>query len=361
MTSYLYEYIYLLVCAIFLLTFLKRYRIPDIVFNNQVVSSVVNFIVIILTIFIGTRPVYVGSDTVQYTQHYQFILGEPFSWTNNAENLLFDNLFAFFGSLYLEIDVFFIVIAAIYFMCIAIATKKLFPQNQEIAFFSYLVAFSTYSYGTDGIKAGAGAAIFLVALAYRDRKALSILLALISIGFHHSMVVVVYAYIISYFYKNTKMYFYGWILATLIAIAHIGVFQEFFASYADDKGKDYLTISDGFMTGFRPDFILYSAMPVLVGYIMYIKRNVRDTIYELWLRMYLMTNSVWMLCMYASYTNRIAYLSWFMYPFVLLYPYLAMNVGPYQVKEGKIVVKYHMWFTIFMVVVYYGLLPLIRG
>lgn len=358
---FLYEYIYLLVCAIFLLTFLEKYKMPDCFAKKQVLASTIVLTVLTLIIFIGTRPEFVGSDTTQYIQGYYFFRGESFRWVSDAENLLFDNLYAFLGCMDLDIVVFFLIIATIYFSSIAIATKKLFPQNQEIALFSYLVAFSTFSYATDGIKAGAGAAIFLVALAYRDKKILSIMLTLASVGFHHSMVVAVYAYIISYFYKNTKMYFYGWVFATLIAIAHIGVFQEIFASYADERGKDYLTGAGGFMTGFRPDFILYSAMPVLVGYIMYIKRNIRNDIYELWLRMYLTTNSVWMLCMYASYTNRIAYLSWFMYPFVLLYPYLAMNVGPYQVKEGKKVVKYHLWFTVFMVVVYYGLLPLMRG
>lgn len=359
-TSYLYECIYLLVCAMFLLSALGKYKIPDGQVVNRTFSTTIVFISIILTIVIGFRPIDVGSDTVQYTQLYYFVHGEPFRWVANTDNILFDNLFAFLGSLNFEIVVFFVIIAAIYFSCIAIASKKLFPHNQEIAFFSYLVAFSTFSYCTDGIKAGAGAAIFLVALANREKKMLSILLALASVGFHHSMVVAVYAYIISYFYKNTKMYFYGWAFATFIAIAHIGVFQELFAGYADDKGKDYLTTSDGFMTGFRPDFILYSAMPVLVGYVMYFKRGIRHATYELWLRMYLTVNSVWMLCMYASYTNRIAYLSWFMYPFVLLYPYLAMTIGSNQLKEGRKVIKYHMCFTVLMVFVYYGLMRFIH-
>lgn len=357
--SYLYQYIYLIVCAYLLLFALRRYRDTDDLKKN-VIKPLIVLMVITLTVFIGTRPVNVGSDTIQYIQHYYFAQGEAFEWDSETDNLFFDNLFAYLGSLDLDISVFFLIIAAIYFTCIAIASKKLFPQNQEIAFFSYLVAFSTFSYATDGIKAGAGAAIFLVALAYCDKKILSILLALISVGFHHSMVVVVYAYIISYFCKNTKMYFYGWVFATLVAIAHIGVFQEIFASYADDKGKGYLT-GESFLTGFRPDFIIYSAMPIVVGYIMYVKRKLRNPIYELLLRLYMTTNSVWMLCMYASYTNRIAYLSWFMYPLVLLYPYLSMNIGTFQKSEGKRVIEYHLYFTLFMQFVYYGILSLRHG
>ncbi len=359
--KYLYEYIYLFICIFFLIWYLRDYKIPNVSNGKQKgISLTIFIIVVVFSTLIGIRPMSVGSDTIQYAQQYYFVKGEPFSWQSNTDNILFDNLFAFFGSLNLDISSFFIFIATIYFSCIAFASKKMFPQNTEIAFFSYLVAFSTFSYGTDGIKAGAGAAIFLVAMAYREKKMTSILLALISIGFHHSMVVAVYAYIISLLYKNTRMYFFGWAFATVIAIMHINVFQEIFAGFADETGKDYLTTSDGYMTGFRPDFILYSAMPVLIGYIMFVKRMVRNDVYEFLLRIYLTTNSVWMLCMYASYTNRIAYLSWFMYPFVLLYPYLSISLGPYQVKETKTVVQYHMWFTAFMVIIYYGLMPLLR-
>ena len=352
---YLYSYIYLIVCSLFLVVY-SNYYTKSVSNTSKVnVSALLVFFVPILAVFIGTRPESVGSDTTQYMQLYEFEQGRVFQWDKDAQNLIFDNLFSLFSSWELDIEWFFILIAMIYFGSIAVACKKLFPQKQEIAFFSCLLAFSTFSYATDGIKAGAAASIFLVALAYRRNMALSVALALLSIGFHHSMKVVAYAYVIVYFYKNTKMYFYGWLFATFIAIAHIGAFQEIFASYADEKGKDYLA-GGGFMTGFRPDFILYSAMPIVVGYIMYVKRKIRNDAYELWLRLYLMTNSIWMLCMYASYTNRIAYLSWFLYPIVLIYPYLNNNMGTFRKKEGRNVIMYHMLFTIFMEIVYYGLM-----
>lgn len=354
----IYQYIYLIPTAIILLLFVGRSRTP----NSQQTpvsrfSPLCIAIVLLLTFFIGLRPEFVGSDTTQYMQMYAYFKNVLFQFNVNVENLIFDNLFNYFGSLGFDISVLFILIAFIYFGCILIAVRKMFPQNQELAFLSYLVAFSTFSYGTDGIKAGAAAAIFLCALAYRDNKFLTIALALASVGFHHSMLVVVYAYILSSFYKQTKYYFYGWIVAVLLAIGHIGVFQTIFASYADDKAQVYLNSGGaGYMTGFRPDFILYSAGPVFVGYLMYYIRGIRNAVYELWLRMYLTMNSVWMLCMYASYTNRIAYLSWFMYPIVLLYPYFGMYRDDNQLVEGKKVAEYHMWFTIFMVVVYYGIL-----
>lgn len=359
MIEFIYQCIYLIIATVLLYYYINRFVLQGYYQDAErpTTSTLCIFLIIALSVFIGFRPQFVGSDTTQYMQEYAFLIGNRFDFDWELENPLFYNLFKLCASLNLNVSVFLFIIAAIYFSCIYIACRRLFPQNQEITYLSYLVAFSTFSYGTDGIKAGAGAAIFLVALAYKEKLWLTVLLALISIGVHHSMKVVVYAYIICALIKNTKIYFWGWLCALLIAAAHISVFQELFASYTDETGRSYLS-GGSFMTGFRPDFILYSSVPVVIGYIMYFKRNFRDEIYEMWLRMYMLTNSVWMLCMYASYTNRIAYLSWFMFPVVLLYPYYAIYSNDNQQIEGVKVTKYHLWFTLFMELIYYGYLQL---
>lgn len=183
--------------------------------------------------------------------------------------------------------------------------KKIFRSNLLVSFLTCLTAFSTFSYGTNGIKAGAAASIFLCTLAYKYKLLLSILLAFLSWGFHHSMSIVLIAYFCSYFFRKTKWYFYIW-GALILAALHVEFFQILFSGYTDQKGSRYLlTDEDSFVTGFRLDFILYSAVPVIIGYLIKFKRHVNDEIYDLWLRMYLLTNSVWMMCIYASFTNRI--------------------------------------------------------
>lgn len=353
--EFIYQSIYLAIGTLILFSVLNKSQLPDNSVNKATNTSPLCLVlVVILTLFVGFRPVQVGADTTQYFQQYYWLDGKSFELVQNAENPLFDNFMAFARSYGFDISAVFIPMALIYFGGMYLACKKLFSNNQKIAFVTCLVAFSTFAYGVNGMKAGAAGSLFLVALAYREKKWLSIGLTLFTVGIHHSMVVVAYAYIISYFYRNTKMYFYGWILALFIATAHITVFQTLFMNYADDKGKEYL-MGDGFMTGFRPDFILYSAMPVFVGYYMLFKKKIVNDVYELWLRMYLTTNSVWMLCMYASYTNRIAYLSWFMYPIVLIMPYYAIYTSDNQLITGRKVVLYHLYFTLFMTFFYNGL------
>lgn len=322
-------------------------------------SSAVFLLLLFFVFFLGARPISpLFGDTAGYAEIYEYMKNETFFFQSSAENLIFDNFFALSSSLGISYNTFLTIMALIYFSCIAIACKKMFPENYAIAICAYLVAFETYSFSVNGYKAGAGATIFLVALAYKDKLWLTIPLSLLSIGFHHSMKVVVLAYLIAYFYRNTKHYFYAWVFSVVMAVLHIGYFQGLFASFADETGAMYLTgaSNTNYMTGLRLDFILYSAAPIYVGYKMYIKNHIRNNTYEMWLRIYLLMNSVWMLCMYASYTNRIAYLSWFMYPFVLLYPYYAMYTSDNQLIKGRKVLMYHMFFTLFMVFIYYTII-----
>ena len=225
----LYHYTYLLVAAFILIGVLGKQQLPKAIkTGNSKISFLCLLIVVVLTIVIGHRPRQVGADTTQYMQNYEYFKGYSFEFDKETENILFDNLFAYMGSLSLDIHAVFILMAAIYFGFMYIACRKLFPQNQEIAFFSYLVAFSTFSYGVNGMKAGAAASLFLVALAYKDTIWASVMFAFLSVGFHHSMIVVAYAYIMSFFYRNTKMYFYVWGLTVLLATLHVSFFQTLF-------------------------------------------------------------------------------------------------------------------------------------
>lgn len=347
-----YQYLYLLIVTIityFICNYSVRHREKENLFPSILLC-------LLLILVIGFRPIdRAFADTMAYAENWQFFYYEPFEFNFNAENLLFDNLYAYIASLGFNISVFFVIVSAIYFGSILIACRKLFPLNTLLAFVVYLGAFSTFSYGTNGIKAGAAAALFLLALAYRDKLYLSIIMLLLSWGFHHAMQVPIAAYVITLFIKNHKLYFFVWFICLLISTAHITYFQELFAGLTDNQGAGYLT-NDEFNTvkGFRLDFILYSAIPVLMGYYVKFKYKWKDYLYDRILYVYLICNGVWMLCMYAAFTNRIAYLSWFMYPFLIIYPSLKIKNSkhPLVVNRNKFI-GLHLGFTLFMFLIYY--------
>ena len=351
-----YHDIYLIVVSI--LTFIvgSRYSTysSDRLYGNNREDPVPSLILmIIVTLFIGLRPI--------SGKYFVDMRATAIAWPNwnegifhfsfGRKNFIYDNIRVFMATAEMPVESFFALVAIIYFVMLWISCRKLFPNDTLFVFLIYLAAFSTFSYGTNGIKAGSAASIFLVALAYRDNLKVSIPLAIISWGFHHSMIMVLCSYIVVLFIKDSKYYFALWAFSFFIAATHITFFQQIFASMADEGGESYL--SDTIGSGFRIDFILYSAMPVLVGYYAIFKKGIKSKMYGTILNLYLMTNSIWMLCMYANFTNRIAYLSWFMYPIVLIYPFLKEKWSDVQFNVSKLVAYGHLAFTLFMTYIIY--------
>ena len=143
-----------------------------------------------------------------------------------------------------------------------------------------------------------------------------------------------------------------------MAAAHVTAFAHFFSGFTTEHGAGYLLgdgSNDGTKGGFRLDFILYSAVPVVVGwYAIFIKKLELSHCYQNLLNLYLCLNGIWMLCMYANFTNRIAYMSWFLYPIVLIYPLLQEQWGENRYKVFNLALLGHLGFTLFMDIVYYG-------
>lgn len=355
-----YQPLYLCIVALLSIMVFFKYnavRSPIYKFNSGGILQLL--IVLIPTIFIGLRPDWYGFvDSRNYIQYYGLILGDSFSFNPSAGNLLFDNLFNFWAANSLGCDNLFLLIAAIYFGCSYLGIRKLFPNHVIPAYLVFLAAFSTFSYATNGIKAGAASSLFIWALGYRENLKVCIPLILLSWGFHHSMIMVVAGFVLTLFVKNPKYYFYGWGFCFLMAAAHVTAFQHFFSGFTTEHGAEYLLgdgSGDGTKGGFRIDFILYSAMPVLVGYYAVFKKKLQlSKLYKDLLNLYLCLNGIWMLCMYANFTNRIAYLSWFLYPIVLIYPFLQEQWGKSRYKTFGWVMLGHLSFTLFMEFIVYG-------
>ena len=356
-----YQTIYLIIISLMTLWAYSQYQSRNGLreFKYTTTDVMAGALVLFMVLFIGLRPVsIIFADMVNYANWYTlFIEGETFNFDWGRDNLIFDNLLSWWGSEWLGYTSFFVCIAAIYFGAAYLGIRKLFPNHRLTAYLVFLAAFSTFSYATNGIKAGAAASLFIFAMGYRENLKVCIPLILISWGFHHSMVMVVAGFVLTLFIKNPKLYFVGWVFCFLMAAAHITYFQNFFAHFTAEHGAEYLIAEGGQhggKGGFRIDFILYSAMPVLVGYYAVFKKKMHlSPLYKDLLNLYLCLNGIWMLCMYASYTNRIAYLSWFLYPIVLIYPFLQEQWGKSRYKTFGLVMLGHLGFTLFMNIIYY--------
>ena len=164
----------------------------------------------------------------------------------------------------------------------------------------------------------------------------------------------------TYFYNNSKNYFIGWLACIPLSLA-LGTFWiTLFASlgFADDRFSAYLTTdfdTEIFAsTGFRWDFLFHSSFAVVAGWYFVIKRGFDDKIYKQLLNTYLICNGFWILVIQANYSNRFAYLSWFMMALIIIYPLLKRRFFKLQHNViGNIVVAYFA-FTYLMYLVYYS-------
>ena len=362
-----YQTIYLILVSLMTIVVYAQYQGRNGLreFKHTTTDTLASVLVVFMVLFIGFRPMsgrYFG-DMANYANWYLWVgEGNVFHFDWNTENILFDNLLAWWGSERLGYTSFFVCIAVIYFGAAYLGIRKLFPNHRLTAYLVFLAAFSTFSYGTNGIKAGAAASLFIWAMGYREKLAVCVPLVLLSWGFHHSMMMVVTGFVLTLFIKNPKYYFIGWCFCFLMAAAHVTAFAELFAGATSESGAEYLlgdkfTVEEGVVTakgGFRIDFILYSVMPVVVGWFAVFKKKMQlSPLYKDLLNLYLCLNGVWMLCMYANFTNRIAYLSWFLYPIVLLYPFLQEQWGKARYKTFGLVMLGHLGFTLFMNIIYY--------
>ena len=363
-----YSLLYILIVTF--LSFVTLYPYGSLRMGNSSYTRMkgVNFsilIALVFVIFIGLRDPYgvEFGDSQLYTLRYYDQMGEIFIWDWETKNFLYDNIFLLFSSRRFSIELFYFLIAFIYFGGIWFCCYKLFPTDSASTFVVYLAGFSTYSYSTNGIKAGAAAALFLIAIAlYEDKKNIMTgVFLFISLGFHHSMLMPILAFIICAHIRNPKLYLGFWVICFIIAALHISYFQNLFVkmgSDVDDEIVGYLgEESIGFkksnmLGGFRLDFILYSFMPILIGWIAVLKKGIQSNRYAFILNLYTFINAIWMLCIYASFTNRIAYLSWLIYPIVLIYPFLREKWGKNH-KTFRWVAYGHLAFTLFMTFIYY--------
>lgn len=246
----------------------------------------------------------------------------------------------------------FFVFAIIYYCLALLAMRKMFPKDTLLAMIMYCGAFCTFGGAVNGIKNGMALSSFLCAIAYRDTWKYYIPFLILSLGFHHSMQISVAAFVACKFYTSTNKYYLLWIFGLLIAATHITYFQNLFAGYTDESGQSYLiTDSDSWVTGFRADFILYSSAPLLVGWWVTKKRISIPNDLTFTLNVYLVMNTIWLLCMYSAFTNRIAALSWAIFPILLLYPFLKIPIKRNQYNYAV----YSLWgqlaFTTLMTII----------
>ena len=321
---YTSAYFNLLLCVV-LFTFFRASSLSiDATRNKGSIQTIERFLLIITAVYIGLRPIsWRFGDMIVYNQSFEkYQYGLPMV---QSSDYIFE-LFMFSASQVMSASMFFLVCALLYVVPLWAACKKWFKEYSYYAFVALVGSFSFWAYGTNGIRNGIATSLFLFALS-RDKIVFKVLFIFLALGFHKSLVIPTAALVLTYFYSDVKKYFYGWLACIPLSLVSGGFWEGLFAGLMADDRVSYLTGTNEqgefSSTGFRWDFLLYSAFAVYIAYFFIFKKKFQNTIYNRLVCVYLASNGFWILVIRANFSNRFAYLSWFMMGIIIVYPFLT--------------------------------------
>ncbi len=316
-------------------------------FNTSLLLS------IFLIIFFGTRDPNSEyfADTLGYAGRYNSIkdFGESSVWysiINSAHGeTIWRKLMLYLATYRVDVSVWFTVIACLYILPILISVKRIFPRHIYLMCICAFLNFGFYGGAVNGIRNGAALSVVLLALSFviaEKRKIIpALILFAIAAEIHTSSVLPSLCMLCAvYLIRKPKWSILIWFLSIFISLIYGNVISIFFADLGfDDRLSSYIDNADmgyvnGVLThvGFRWDFLVFSAAPILWGWWVINKIRVRDTAYNIIFNTYVLANSFWVLVIRAAFSNRFAALSWFLYFLVLFYPLLKHNLYP---KQGR--------------------------
>lgn len=280
---------------------------------------------VILVVYMLTLIFVESNDKPVYLESY--LDAENYYGEYNRE-LLWGKLQIFLSSFLMKNELLYWLFYS-FFYCIAyyIVAKKYFPYQYAGYFVLCVVGCMGFvSYGSNTIRAGFGIALLLIAFCAENRI-IKTCLAIVAIGCQMSMLLPVVGYLTSlYVLKKHRWCEYIWVLFLIITslTSVVSDIMNMFG-FLDARIEEMANFDgshDVYNVGFRYDFLIYSLIPIIIARFNISRITKESETYMIIYRTYLVINAVWLLLIRIPYTDRVAYLSWFMIPFLLLYPVL---------------------------------------
>ena len=342
---------------------LRYYNVEDntIIYAKPSLPIPAITLTVLLILFIGTRPSSYAFGDSYFYEHTYNTFSTDYEVPSLTSEWLWHNMNTFSKDLGFDAHDFFLFVDLAYFGLMLLCCWRLFPNNTWIAVLFFFASFSCYTYSVNGIRNGLGTSIILLAVTFlteKDwRKYLSIVLMLVAFGIHRSTSLPSIAAITAAFViKEPKYAIRFWTASIFISLVAGNAIGNIFAGLGfDDRMEGYFNMQNDAnemsrfeSTGFRFDFLLYSAMPVLMAWYVTVKRNFKDRTFNIIANTYILANAFWVMVIRAAYSNRFAYLSWFIYPLVIAYPLLRMNIWEDQDRKTAQILLAYSGFTFFM-------------
>lgn len=313
-------------------------------------------ICVVFAYWLGLRPISGAAfgDTANYAYEYNLkgIRDVKMDWSSEW---IWQWLIMACKSAGLGVSSFFVIVELVYVLTAFFAARRFAPSDPMLAMLFVAGSLMFFTFGVNGLRNGMACHIVLLAISLLldDKYVSGGLLCLVAFGIHRSTALPIIAVLVGIFVVRDFRYALGfWVLSIFISLIAGGAVSNFFASLGfDDRMTQYTSIKAMGMfsrEGFRWDFLLYSAVPVFMGWYICIKRNIQDNWYNVICMVYCLCNAFWIMVIRSAYSNRFAYLSWFIYPIVIAYPLINLPVWEDQDRKTGWILLAYVGFTGFM-------------
>lgn len=314
---------------------------------------------VIVTLYMGLRPdssLFGDSYFYRHT-YYNVAQNASFSLTNEWLNAWIIEVCRFFKFGH---HIYFLVIEIGYIGFMYAACRKLLWENTWMALLFCISSFSFFTYGVNGIRNGLALSIVLFAfsLLSTEKKAIIPLVAVLCLaafGIHKTVILPILSALGAYFViKKPQWAIMIWIGSIFASLIAGGFFQGLLGEYLssqDARTASYTAQQDMSQfshSGFRWDFILYSSVPVILTYYVTVKRGIQNRTFNILAVTYILSNAVWILVNSMAFSNRVAYLSWFLYPIIIAYALIRLHIWEDQDRKSALFLMGHSAFTIIM-------------
>lgn len=202
---------------------------------------------------------------------------------------------------------------------------KMDKKNRWLFLGLYYVGIFTFIFHAVIIRQNLAFLVFMLALV-QDKKYYKISFLILSLLFHKSMIIPFFAYIVVQYYRNINFYLSMWIffiVFSLVFNTDIINFIENIELESWDKRIRYIyekDINSGYYSEKKIPWktIVGTFIMILYGY--YFEKMIKDSFYTKQLSLFILANIIWVVFMQTNFHYRIAYLSLFLYPLLILYP-----------------------------------------
>lgn len=380
----LFYWVTFLICILTFFNYSGSNSCEKLLNKNSMAPALIMICVYIIVI--GLRPVSPRfGDTVNYARTYintMPIFGE----IDFHKEWLFALFRTWCRSMGFTVNIFFLILEIGYLGLMFWAYKKALWENAWLAMLFALSAFSVFTYGVNGIRNGLACSVVTLAIVFaaKDKNYIVAgIMCFLALGIHKSTLLPIAAMVAALFViKKPKLALMFWLISIPLSLVAGGPISNFFMGLGfDDRAEAYMSgdnakYGDFSNTGFRWDFLLYSAMPVWLIWCvvkrveqkrqeMGCEKTVEEEetgiygagiladpqsmrVFNVIAVVYLLTNAFWVMVIKASFSNRFAYLSWFIYPLVLAYGVIRLHIWEDQDKKAGLILMAHMGFTMIM-------------